>query len=76
MVTTKDGHIYGHIYFVPKDTQNNVTGTDFLVSFRLLGHNRHLNRPKFMKPKLSVVINTSFLAIFPEFLPFILTKTT
>ena len=62
--------------YIYKVTDSVVTGTDFLVSFRLLGHNQNPNRPKFIKPKLSVVINTSFLAIFPEFLPFISSKTT
>ena len=53
-----------------------VTGTNSSVGFRLLGHNRNPNRPKFLKPELSVVINTSFLALFVEFLPFISSKTT
>ena len=53
-----------------------VTGTDFSVGSRLLGHNQNPNRLKFIKLKLSVVINISFLAIFPQFLPFISTKTT
>ena len=53
-----------------------VMGTDFSVGFRLLGHNRNSNRPKFLKPELLVVINTSFLALFVEFLPFISSKTT
>ena len=53
-----------------------VMGIDFSVSFWLLGHNRNPNRPKFMKQKLLVVISTSFLAIFPEYLLFISTKTT
>ena len=42
-----------------------VRGTDFLVGFRFLDHNRNPNRLKFIIPKLSVVINTLFLAIFP-----------
>ena len=53
-----------------------VTETNFSVGFRLLGHNRNPDRPKFLKLELSVVINTSFLALFVEFLLFISSKTT
>ena len=44
-----------------------VTGTNFSVGFRLLGHNQNPNRPKFIKLELSVVINTSFRAISLSF---------
>ena len=34
---------------------------------QIFGHNRNPNQSKFMKPKLSVVIITSFLTIFLDF---------
>ena len=56
-----------HINEVRVITTSVVMGTNFSVGFRWSGYNQNLNQTKFIKPKLPVVINTSFLAVFPEF---------